>query len=191
MRNSIIAVCAGLLGAGSAAEALPTQWATNGHYYEVIVGPLLGPDAEAAAESSIFMGAFGYLATIVDAAEAAFVSSLLSAASLPNALIGISDRETEGVYKFIGGPEEGNVATYLPWATNEPNDCCGGEDYVEIFPSGFFNDIAPPSTAYDARRAYVVEYSPDSGPNPIPLPAGMPLLLAGIGVFGLVRKSRS
>lgn len=32
---------------------------------------------------------------------------------------------------------------------------------------------------------------PPSGPNPIPLPAGMPLLLAGLGVFGFMRRRAS
>ena len=61
--------------------------------------------AEAAANASVELGLTGYLATITSAAENDFVSSKIQGAS--NVWINGSDTETEGVWKFTGGPEKG------------------------------------------------------------------------------------
>ncbi|XP_075790898.1 uncharacterized protein LOC102459497 isoform X2 [Pelodiscus sinensis] len=54
------------------------------------------------------------------------------------AFIGITDRETEGTFKYLSG--EG--IRYSNWAPNEPNNAFGTEHCVEIYPDGSWNDRA-------------------------------------------------
>ncbi len=187
----------------ASAHAAPVQWTTgsggNGHWYEFIVeaGGISAPDAEAAAESSSFMGLGGYLATITSAAEQAFLNSVWPGPGSVSGqfggysyyLIGASDRETEGVFKWIGGPEEGEELVYTNWDGGEPNNL-GDEDYVvawwEDLGSGAWNDGGS-GVSDTSIRAYLVEYSI----APIPVPAGLPLMLAGLGSVAMLRKRKS
>jgi hypothetical protein len=55
-----------LIGVAGLALATPAQWATNGHYYEVLT-PTSGMDwdlARIAAETSTFQGLQGHLTTV-------------------------------------------------------------------------------------------------------------------------------
>lgn len=180
--------------------AMPVQWDGNAHYYEVVDDPLLGPDAEIAAETRMFDGLQGYLATVTSAEENAFVVDLIAESGVVAALIGASDRNDEGTFTWIGGPEEGTPLSFAPWAPLEPSDSEDGEDYVEVFgqdltefgfPRGSWNDIVPPADFFDGARAYVVEYGPVAI-APVPLPAAGWALLAGCGAllaFGRRRRA--
>jgi hypothetical protein len=93
-----------------------------------------------------------------------------------------SDLENEGTWRWVAGPEAGQVfwqdgatLTYANWANSEPNDVGLGEDYGEMYAgSGEWNDIQGPLVR--DQRAYVVEYF-------VPEPATT--LLFGIGLAGL------
>lgn len=161
-------------------QAAPTQWSGNGHYYEFIAGPVEFASARDAALASTFNGATGYLATITSQAENDFIASLGSI----EAFIGASDADQEGIFKWLDGPEAGDVLTYSNWNPGEPNDDGGNEDYVHFnfLSSGGWNDIFPSYT-----QGYIVEYSP----TPIPLPAGLPLLAVGLCVLGVMRRRKS
>ena len=88
----------------------------NGHTYYVSTGTHEWVDAVAIANNS-----GGHLATIENAAENAFVSSL----SPNNRIwIGFNDIAQEGNWVW----ETGEPVTYVNWAPGEPNNCCGGED---------------------------------------------------------------
>jgi hypothetical protein len=69
----------------------------------------------------------GKLVVIDDAAENAFVLATFGdgARSIP---IGLSDVATEGSWVTV----DGDPAPYLNWTDNEPNNCCGGQDYARI-----------------------------------------------------------
>lgn len=178
-----------ILFGGAPAVSGPVQWDGNGHYYEVVTTLLLAPEAEAAANASTFMGMPGYLVNITSEAEWQFVRSLLDVTDLFSAIVGLSDRDEEGTFRYMGGPEEGLVASFLPWAPNEPNNFGDGEDYVEMFSgTGLYNDIQPPGEDYDARRGYIVEYS--GGITVIPLPAAGWLLLASLGGLAALRRRK-
>ena len=186
-----------------AAQAAPVQWGTgsggNGHWYDFVItgSDITATDAEAAAESSVFMGETGYLATITSAAEQAFLNTIWpgsgSVAGQFNSysyfLIGASDRNIENSFEWIGGSEDGDALVYDNFKPGEPNDFSGGEDYVvawwEDSLTGFWNDVSGQNV-----RAYLVEYDQSATMAPIPVPAGLPLLVLGIGALSLLRRKR-
>ena len=151
----------------------------NGHYYEFVSAPLTtgckeGVDAtcitniEDAITSKTLYGAQGYWVAITSAQENTFIANNMDA---PNIAIGLSDRETEGTWRWLHGPEKG-LPTFYNWAPDEPNDynpcedgepnCYPGEDYVVTNWDGvvgFWNDFGKPH--FDNELSYVVEYSTD------------------------------
>ena len=140
----------------------------NGHYYEFISGSYEFWQALADAETRKLFGMQGYLATISTIGENNFAADKLSATGF----IGISDGNPstqkfdnwsgEGTWKFVSGPENGQTANFKNWAPGEPNNCCGGENYVQIYSAsgsrGTWNDIFP-----GRLMGYVVEYGGMSG----------------------------
>jgi gliding motility-associated-like protein len=142
----------------------------NKHFYEYVKSPgITWTDAKAAAENRApYYGLKGYLATLTAADEAQ-----LAGAQAPGAgWIGGSDAETEGVWKWVTGPETGTIMTFTFWNSGEPNDYgdpVGSENYAHITTPGMtggikgsWNDLANtgdtnPSSAY-YPQGYIVEY---------------------------------
>jgi gliding motility-associated-like protein len=134
---------------------------SNKHFYEYVssVG-ITWTDAKAAAEARNYYGLKGYLATLTAADEAQ-----LAGAQAPGAgWIGGSDADSEGVWKWVTGPETRTVMTFSFWNNGEPNNL-GDEDYVHITApgvgiSGSWNDLSNagnPSGDYQPK-GYIVEY---------------------------------
>lgn len=134
---------------------------SNGHYY--IYYQQLGitwTDAKIAAEATTYFGMHGYLATVTSADEAQIVGAQASGAGW----IGGSDSETEGVWKWMTGPENGNYFTYTYWNSGEPNNLFD-EDYAHVTAPGVgilgsWNDLrntGDPSGDYQPK-GYIVEY---------------------------------
>jgi gliding motility-associated-like protein len=164
------------LGTGQA-NYLPS----NGHFYEYV--PNLGitwSAAKLAAEAKTYYGLQGYLATITAADEAQLAGKQAPGAGW----IGGSDAETEGIWKWVTGPESGTVfwngatngstPNFAFWnAPNEPNNS-GDEDYAHITAPGVgipgsWNDLPDagrPSGNYQPK-GYIVEY--DGMPGELPL----------------------
>ena len=146
--------------------------AATGNYYKLVDGDFSWSEADAAAT-----GMGGYLATITSAQENAFIAALFdnNAATSPDgAWLGGGDTAVEGVYRWLTGPEAGNLFTYTNWEQNalpfpqqEPNDAQfpGDDDYVTIgrFDTSFsgdagtWNDDGDPS--HGGARGYIVEIS--------------------------------
>ena len=133
---------------------------SNGHYYQYVSNVGIGwNEAKTAAESMSYYGLQGYLATITAADE----QQLIGEQSLGTGWIAGSDAETEGVWKWKSGPENGiiffqnlvlqpngnfvsdptSVGTtpiFSYWnrsgGTFEPNNQGGNENYVHITAPG-------------------------------------------------------
>ncbi|KIA87385.1 T9SS type B sorting domain-containing protein [Flavobacterium sp. AED] len=141
------------------------------HYYQFI--PSVGitwTAAKTAAETSTYYGIQGYLATVGALDEALLIGEQASGTGW----IGGSDAATEGVWKWVTGPENGTIfwnglangssPNFAFWNTNEPNQT-GDEDYAHITEPGVgikgsWNDLSDTgaiSGSYQPK-GYVVEY---------------------------------
>lgn len=187
MKLKPLLLAAGIAFAGSAAAA-PTQWTIasggNDHWYEFIDTSVDWNTAFAAANSSSHLGMGGYLATITSATENAFVANVAHGSL---AWLGGSDSGAAiNDWTWRNGPENGQAFTFTAWGGGEPNNCCGGEDYVHINWGGIglWNDHGGPGNFWQVN-GYVVEYS-----APVPEPETYAMLLAGLGLLGTIARRR-
>lgn len=147
---------------------------STGHYYEYV--PSVGitwTSARTAAENRTYFGLKGYLATITSAEEAQLSGEQAAGAGW----IGGSDEETEGVWKWVTGPEAGTVfwngnfngstPNFAFWNNGEPNQT-GNEDYAHITFNvgikGSWNDLPNEGGVNDYYpQGFMVEYGGTSG----------------------------
>ncbi len=107
------------------------------HYYIFVETQCTWEEAKVKCEE---MG--GHLVTIQDADENEFVRGFVGVNSV---WIGANDIDTEGTYVWITGEE----FNYTNWASGEPNNSGGIEDYIMIYSSsGLWNDTTATHTAY-------------------------------------------
>ena len=107
----------------------------NGHIYEFVNKDVRWDDALSMSASKSINGNQGYLVTITNAAEDAFVVSHMNLITLgwdPSyAWIGASDRATEGTWIWEAGPEKGTLVSsaYTDWSPGFPGTFGVGDDY--------------------------------------------------------------
>ena len=169
---------------------------STGHYYEFIssIG-ITWTAAKAAAETKNYNGLQGYLATITTSEEAQLTGEQASGAGW----IGGSDAATEGVWKWVTGPEtgktfwqggiSGNVTppfNFAFWNSQEPNQA-GNEDYAHITAPnigirGSWNDLSNTGSAFGdyQPKGYIVEYGGMPGDPVLTLSASTKLSIPSI-----------
>ena len=79
----------------------------NQHFYRFVAGRISPKDAAVEAAATREFGLTGYLATITSFDENNFVSNKLEGAK--NVVINGSDADKEETWKFVGGPEDGQI----------------------------------------------------------------------------------
>lgn len=144
---------------------------SNGHYYQYVsnIG-ITWSNAKISAQNSSYYGLQGYLATITSMEEAQISGEQAAGAGW----IGGSDEETEGVWKWMTGPEiglvfwnggvNGTTPNFDYWNTGEPNNE-NNEDYAHITAPGVgilgsWNDLSNIGGASGdyQPKGYIVEY---------------------------------
>jgi len=190
-------------GASIPARAVPLQFGSN--FYEFVSADFISwQSAKTSAESSVFMGSAGYLATITSAAENDFIANHFATFSVfSGAWIG-GQVSSSGVGTWATGPEAGQVfsqgglavsGAYANWGGIEPNsppDNKPSAAYMNVgsaFAPNFLitgewadADYGIASSG-DPIRGYIVEYSGVS------VPVTSTQWLLGIGLLPLIWRS--
>jgi hypothetical protein len=95
-----------------------------------------------------FKGMSGHLVAVTSDEEFKFLVGI----NFTSGYIGAGDQETEGIFRWIAGPDAGVTLSTAHWNFGEPNDgAVNGEDCVEI--SGKWNDID-----CNEKRNWVIEF---------------------------------
>lgn len=180
-RLSILCVMTMVFGIEAIVNATPIYNPGNGHYYERMPLDVNWNEARVMAESMVWMGTTGHLATITSADENWWiVNNLGGRLTLDNFLGGYFDGSS---WKWVTGePWE-----YENWFPGEPNGDGTALQYddAETNPSvlGYWNDF-PDSRS---ENGFIVEYDT----APIPEPSTMLLVFSGlIGLAGFRKKIR-
>jgi len=130
----------------------------NRHYYQIIKNgaPIAWTDAKLAAEASQLNGTKGYLATVTSLQESTFLQEKFGVAF--TAWIGASDRDQQGSWKWVTGPESGTSLAFSSWLPGQP-DGSTTEDYAaywDVLGTNGWNDFR---NSGDGRVSnYLVEY---------------------------------
>ena len=117
--NSVLEVATGSIESASLdlsrmKETLGAVVASNGHYYEVVNTPVTWTEALNAAAQKTYNGLTGYLVTITSTDEQTFLTNLVANNVTTgwdgkSAWIAASDANSEGSWKWVAGPEAGQL----------------------------------------------------------------------------------
>jgi hypothetical protein len=94
-----------------------------------------------------YHGMSGHLVTITSEEEFNFLISI----NFTSGYVGASDQDTEGVFRWVTGPDAGVLLPNVFWSPEEPNNWESGEDCVEF--EGKLNDID-----CDSQRNWFIEF---------------------------------
>ncbi len=178
-----------LAGLASTANAIPVEWAVadggNGHFYHFVAGNFTWHQALDESSAMTANGWEGYLATVTSEAENNFLSNSVS--NQVGWLGGSDAGNALNDWTWRTGPEAGQSFTFTAWSSGEPNNCCGGEDYLQHnWVGNRWNDHGGPGNP-GQRNGFFVEFSAP----PIPEPGTYALLLAGLGLVGVAARRRT
>ncbi len=161
----------------------------TGHFYKYIKDLYITwTDAKTAADTMKYYGLQGYLATVLSEEENSFIWTKLDGIGW----IGASDEETDGIWKWVTGPEQGQQFwqgdgngspvndMFSSWADGEPNNAYGGQQYAhfnqhpEHAPKSWNdlkNDGSDSDPQYYTPQGYVVEFGGMPGDPEVKLSA--------------------
>ncbi len=140
---------------GFAPDPIPgftTVGSFGGNTYYLSDSAFTGPDAfnDATANG-------GFVVTVNDAAENAFLTNSVNANGAGSVIIGYNDTASEGSFVWQSGQTPGHTN----WSSGEPNNA-GNEDFTVLTSSGGWNDISASSVL-----RYILErpggFSQDAG----------------------------
>lgn len=203
-----IAVVVLALNATPSVSAAAVTWSIasggNGHAYEFVDALVWWDEARSASAARTPPDGFsvGSLVTIASPLENAFVVQLIPESS--GSWIGFTDQASEGEWRWIDDTPGiwqdpaffvSPVQTaYVNWATGEPNNYLGDEDYGILRSDAFWNDGQGPMSG--GKGPYIVEYVPVNEPplSTVPEIAACHLgnvLAIVLGLLGLLERRRS
>jgi gliding motility-associated-like protein len=164
----------------------------TGHYYFYVPSlSITWSQARIEAENQTYFGLQGYLATVTSIEEVQITGEQSSGTGW----IGASDEQEEGTWRWVTGPEQGDIfwigeangtapnGAFEFWNNGEPNQN-GNEDYAHITDpsigvSGAWNDLRNEgdfSGPYQAK-GYVVEFGGMPGDPEVNLSASTELIM--------------
>ncbi len=160
----------------------PVQWKVseggNGHFYQAVSLAQFIP-WEQAKSAAIALG--GHLATITSSAENSFINSLFDSPSDTWWIGGFqpaNSPEPSGNWQWVTGES----FPYSNWNTGEPNNGLGGgEDAIQYYGNGFWNDLNRDNTGYTG--GYILEI------ENIPYAFSLPENSADATLVGTIAKS--
>jgi hypothetical protein len=149
-------ICACCHSTAYPTDAAPSYFASNDHYYELITSPTLTfNNALSAAAMKVFSGRQGHLATVTSQSEYNFLVTTFG--NLRTAWIGANDIAVEGTYRWVTGPEAGQLVDTQAisgfWASGQPDNFLNNEDCLQFWDLNKIND-----GGCTIRYIYLVEY---------------------------------
>lgn len=166
---------------------------STGHFYEYVEATgITWTSAKTAAATRTYFELKGYLATITSDDEAKLSGEQAAGAGW----IGGSDAETEGTWKWVTGPENGQIfwnggitgstPNFAFWNTSEPNNL-NDEDYAHVTAPGVgtpgsWNDLSNTGATSGnyQPKGYIVEYGGTPGDPVLNLSASTTISVAAI-----------
>ena len=184
----LAAACGGIL------PAAPVQWTVgsggNGHWYDYvpaisIFSPVSFDTAQAGALASTHMGMQGYLATVTSAGEQTFIQDsfgfLVGFGATGTAFLGASDSAVEGEFRWLDGPEAGQMVSYTNWLPGYPNT---SGDILHLYIN--LASVGNPQYGWinsgTGALGYVIEYS-GTGDGGVPEPGTVLLVVGGVAAM--------
>jgi cysteine-rich repeat protein len=149
----------------------------TGHFYEFVSAPgITWASANTAASARSYFGLQGYLVTVTSAGENAFIQGKLTGQGWMGASTPVFS--VPRTWSWVTGPEAGTAfftqttqypsagggtaigGAYSNWATGEPNNWTGVENYAHFYLDGTWNDFAGDNASI---AGYGVEYGGMAG----------------------------
>lgn len=209
-RSLFISAATVIAFAAPQVQAAPVIFGSNAYELIIVSNPYTGNNnswatASSSAQASTFLGVNGHLATVTSVAENDFLAGLAIAAALPVVTPGFSGAWLGGRAGtgWLTGPENGNAFTFDNFGGSEPNN--NGFAYMAIAlspgvaglsgigewldDSVAFAGQGVPSELADPVIGYFVEYE-NVVTTEIHAPAGLPMLMGGLGLLALWRRRR-
>lgn len=197
--NKALALGSILIGLSAVAAASPIQWTAasggNEHYYELVTSAsATWAEANAEAQSRVFLGVNGYLASITSAAENGFLTANIAplASSGPSIEVWIGGYQPPGSVEPAGNWTwtSGEPWSYENWTPDQPNNWQGREHWLVFyvkqnpnFAVGSWGDDRADGSG--TTPWYIVEYA-----TSVPEPPSMLLLGGGLATLATMRRRR-